>query len=363
MKIGIDGRYAEGKLTGIGQYIEHLVHGLSERDFEAVIFYTKEPLNNFLGKNITSVILPSTSRYHFEQVLLPKALREYKVNLYHAAGNVGVPVFCPKPSVLTVHDIIPLLYPDYFSFSQHPLISKSSFFLRTALSLRFAKKIMADSQFTKDCLIKKFKVSSEKITVVPLGIETKKGSGKLPEGIKKGKYILNNGGIDIRKNLFRLIEAFAKISPRLPFLKLVITGENKDLRPKLEEAAKRLNIDDLVVFPGYLDEESLWTLIRNASCLCLPTEMEGFGFPVLAGMTVGVPVVASNTSSIPEIAGDAVLLVNPLKVEEIVLAMEKVLIDRDLRERLMKEGLEQAKKFTWEKTIDKTIEIYNEALK
>jgi len=117
MKIGIDGRYAEGKLTGIGQYIEHLVHGLSERDFEAVIFYTKEPLNNFLGKNITSVILPSTSRYHFEQVLLPKALREYKVNLYHAAGNVGVPVFCPKPSVLTVHDIIPLLYPDYFSFS------------------------------------------------------------------------------------------------------------------------------------------------------------------------------------------------------------------------------------------------------
>jgi len=363
MKIGIDARYAEGKLTGIGQYIEMLVHGLSEKELEVVVFYSKEPLNNFLCKNITSVILPSNSRYHFEQILLPKALREEKVDLYHAAGNLGVPVFCPVPSVLTVHDIIPLFYPDYFSFSKYPLISKTSFILRTATSLWFAKKIMADSGFTKDSIVNKFSISSEKITVVPLGIETKKGSNKLPEGIEKGKYILNNGGIDIRKNLFRLLEAFAKIVPRLPSLKLVITGENKDLRPKLEELAKKLNIEDLIVFPGYLNDESLWTLIRNTACLCLPTEIEGFGFPVLAGMAAGVPVVASNSSSIPEIAGEAALLVDPLNVNEIALAMEKVLIDKDLHERLIKAGIEQAKKFTWEKTIASTIKIYEDSLK
>lgn len=363
MKIGIDGRYAEGKLTGIGQYIEQLVYGLSEKELEVVVFYSKEPNSHFLGKNITSLILPSNNRYHFEQILLPKALKKEKVDLYHAAGNVGVPVFCPVPSVLTVHDIIPLFYPDYFSFSKYPLISKTSFILRTATSLWFTKKIMADSDFTKESIANKFSIPLEKIIVVPLGIETKKGSNKFPEGIEKGKYILNNGGIDIRKNLFRLLEAFAKIAPRLPSLKLVITGENKDLRPKLEDLALKLNIDDLVVFPGYLDYESLWTLIRNTACLCLPTEMEGFGFPVLAGMAAGVPVVASNTSSIPEIAGEAALLVDPLNVNEIALAMEKVLIDKDLHKKLIKSGIEQAKKFTWEKTINSTIDIYNEALK
>ncbi len=363
MKIGIDGRYAEGKLTGVGQYIERLVRGLAEKGEEIVLFYTKPPLNPIAGKNIYPVILPSRNRYFFEQILLPSALKKEKVDLYHAAGNLGVPLFCPVPSVLTVHDIIPLLYPNYFSFAKIPLVSKSSFFLRTAASVAKANRIIADSQFTKDSLIKKFGVSGTKISVIPLGIESRDGKAKLPETVTKGKYILNNGGIDIRKNLFRLLEAFAKISPEFSGIKLVITGENPVLKPQLQDEARKLGVEDLVVFPGYVDEKTLWALVRGAALLCLPTEIEGFGFPVLAGMAVGTPVVASNSSSLPEIAGEATVLVDPMSVQEIAAGMTKVLGGtRELTERLKKEGREQAKKFTWEKTISATIQIYEEAL-
>lgn len=371
MKIGIDGRYAEGKLTGIGQYIQRLVLGLSKKGHHIALFYTKPPLSPLTGENIYSVVLLSQNRYYFEQILLPKALKKEGIELYHAAGNLGVPLFCPCPSVLTVHDIIPLIYPNYFSFSRFPFISKTSYFLRTATSLFRANKIMADSQYTKDCLLKMFCVASEKITVIPLGIEAGKpsfakaseGKVKLPEGVEKGKYIINNGGIDIRKNLFKLIEAFAKVSPRFPKMKLVITGENPPLKQELQVLAEKLGVGGLVIFPGYVEEETLWALLRQAACLCLPTEIEGFGFPVLAGMAAGVPVVASHTSSLLEIAGEAAILVDPSKIEEIVIGVEKVLTDRKLREGLIEKGLAQAKKFSWEKTISQTINIYEEALK
>ncbi len=363
MKIGIDGRYAEGKLTGVGQYIERLVQGLAEKGEEIVLFYTKPPLNPIAGKNIYPVVLPSKNRYFFEQILLPSALKKEKVALYHAAGNLGVPLFCPVPSVLTVHDIIPLLYPNYFSFAKIPLVSKTSFFLRTATSMAKADKVIADSQFTKDSLIKKFGVSGAKITVIPLAIEPSDGRAKLPETVTKGKYILNNGGIDIRKNLFRLLEAFAKISSQFAGLKLVITGENPVLSPKLEEKAKELGISERVVFPGYVDEETLWALVKGAACLCLPSEIEGFGFPVLAGMAVGTPVVASNSSSLPEIADEAAVLVNPARTEEIAAGLKKVLQDKALAESLVEKGFIQAKKFTWERTISATRQIYEEALR
>jgi len=363
MKIGIDGRYAEGRLTGIGKYIRQLVFGLSSRGIEVVLFYSKKPVDEITGNNIYSVILYSKNRYLFEQILLPKALKREKIKLYHAAGNIGVPLFCPCPSVLTVHDIIPLLYPNYFSFSKTQLISKNSYLLRSKLSILRANKVITDSQFTKDSLVKIFKISPSRISVIPLGIDFQKGGGELPKGITKNKYILNHGGIDIRKNLFRLLEAFAKILPKYPELKLVITGGNETLRPKLEELSQKLGVSKAVVFTGYVDDKILWNLIKNANSLCLPSEIEGFGLPVLEGLAAGVPVVASNISSIPEVAGEAAILVNPNDINEIAEGLEVILTDSALRESLIKKGLSQAKKFSWTKTVEETIKIYKEVLK
>ena len=358
MKIGMDARYAEGKLTGIGQYIHKLVLGLSQKKIKVLLFYSKNPLCPLSSKNIHPIILPSDNRYIFEQVLLPRSLGKEKVDLYHAAGNLGVPLLCPCPSVLTVHDLIPLLYKDYFSFSKFKYLSKASYFLRTVSSIVKANKIITDSEFTKNCLIKMFKVPCKKIQVINLGIKEIKKKTKLPKGVTKNGYILNCGGIDIRKNLERQIEAFAKISPLFPKLKLVITGENRFLKPKLVAFARKLKIDSKVDFPGYLDEATLWTLGRNASCICAPSEIEGFGFPVLQGFAGGVPVVAANSSSIPEIAGNSAILVDPYNVLDIARGIKKVLIDNHLRIKLIQRGAKQLKKFSWERTINETIEIY-----
>lgn len=361
MKIGFDGRYAEGDLVGVGKYILNLVEQLAKKDIKCIIFYSRQPKNPISGKNISSRILHSINRYIFEQIKLPKALKEEKVDVYHALGNIGVPWFCPIPAVLTVHDIIPLLIKDYFKYSKYKFVSKFSYWFRLKTSLLKAKKIITDSEFTKKTLIDKLGVRSTKIEVVYLGApEVNHQTNKLPRGLEPGKYILNQGGIDIRKNLDGLIKAFAKVVKEYPELKLVITGENDSMEPELKKLTKILRIEKSVVFPGYLGEEILWSLIRQASCICYPSLIEGFGGPVLEGFTAGVPVVTSNTSSLPEVAGDAALLVNPENEEEITQAILKVVRDKELRDSLIKKGRQRINQFSWKKTADEVVKIYKE---
>lgn len=362
MKIGFDGRYAEGDLVGVGKYILNLVEQLAKKDIKCLIFYSKQPKNPISGKNISSRILHSTNRYIFEQIKLPKALKEEKVDIYHALGNIGVPLFCPVPAVLTVHDIIPLLIKDYFNYSKYKFVSKFSYWFRLKTSLWKAKRVIADSEFTKKTLVDKLGVKPIKIKVIYLGSpEVNLKTNGLPSGLEPGKYILNHGGIDIRKNLDRLIKAFAKVISEMPELKLVIAGENKTMKPELEKIAKNLRVENSVIFPGYVEEEILWSLIRQASCICYPSLIEGFGGPVLEGFVAGVPVITSNTSSLPEIAGKAALLVNPENEKEIAQAILRVVKDGDLRNKLVSEGKKQVRKFSWEKTSKEVIEIYKEA--
>lgn len=211
---------------------------------------------------------------------------------------------------------------------------------------------MADSEFTKESLMKRLKIKEDKISVVPLGV-AEINEGKLPKELVGQKYILNHGGLDIRKNIERLIKAFVLVHKEFPDLKLVITGKNPYLK---------LKHDDSVIFTGYVDEKTLWALIKNAFCICYPSLTEGFGMPVLEGFKSGVPVICSNTTSLPEIAGDAALLVNPLKEKEIARAIIKVLSDEKLAQSMIEKGKKIAEKFTWEKTIEKTLEIYKSLL-
>jgi len=363
MKIGFDGRYAEGDLVGIGKYILNLVRRLAERDIECVIFYSKEPKYPIVGKNISSRILYTTNRYLFEQIKLPKAIKEEKIDLYHGLGNIGIPWFCPVPAVLTVHDIIPFLIKDYFNYSKYKFITKFSYWFRLKTSLSKAKKVIVDSEFTKRTLIERFGVEPTKMNVIYLGVsKINFKETKLPAGLEPGKYILNHGGIDIRKNLERLIRSFSKVVSKLPALKLVITGENKTMRPGLEAIARSLNIGDAVIFLGYVKEELLWNLVKQANCLCFPSLIEGFGMPVLEGFAAEVPVITSDASSLPEVAGEAAFLVQPENEEEIAQAMLRVVDDKNLREKLIKAGKQRVKEFSWDKTAEQTLKVYQKVL-
>ncbi len=361
MKVGIDGRYAEGNLVGIGKYIKNLCEGLSQRGVECFLFHSYQPKIEIKGKRIRKVLLNTRNRYYFEQVLLPKVLKEKKISVYHAAGNTGIPIFTSTPSVLTVHDIIPLDFKGYFNFSRFPRLSETSYLFRLASSCMKAKKIIAVSDFTKKRVIKTLGVDEDKIKVIYSGVKTGKISSKnkisLPE-----YFVLNHGGIDVRKNLEGLIRAFKLVRNRFPELKIVITGENPNLRPKLENLAQKLKISDSVIFTGYVREDVLWSLIRNAVCICYPSLMEGYGAPVLEGFAAGIPVITSNVGSLPEVAGDAAILINPRDPNEIAKAIGEVLSNRKKTREMIIKGKKRAKEFTWEKTIEETINLYREVV-
>ena len=374
MKIGFDGRYAEGDLVGVGKYITSLINQIAQKNIKCFIFYSKKPKYPLTGKNISSKILSSLNRYTFEQISLPRALIKEKVDIYHALGNLGIPLVSPVPSILTVHDIIPLMFPDYFRYSKYGLLSKYSYLFRLKTSLAKAKKIISVSEYTKKTLVEKLGVKPEKIKVIYSGApEVNNQSPLLPSGLKEKEYILNHGGIDVRKNLDRLIRAFAKVLKTKDLhaqasLKLVITGENMRIEEELRKEIKILGISDAVVFPGYLSEDELWSLIRQAACICYPSLIEGFGGPVLEGFAAGVPVITSNVSSLPEIAGGAAYLVNPENEDEIAEAIMKVTSDKqslmlrnkETSERLITKGKERVKQFSWEKTAEEVIRIYKE---
>lgn len=131
---------------------------------------------------------------------------------------------------------------------------------------------------------------------------------------------------------------------------------------KLEELVHRLGLSKRIIFTGLVEERVLWSLIKNAQCLCVPSEIEGFGLPVLEGFAAGVPVVSSKTSSIPEISGGAAILVDPRNVKEISRELRRVLTDKKLRKSLIRSGYQQVKKFSWSKTVRETVEIYFEVL-
>jgi glycosyltransferase involved in cell wall biosynthesis len=170
---------------------------------------------------------------------------------------------------------------------------------------------------------------------------------------------LNHGGIDIRKNLDGLIEAFAEVHIKHSEINLVITGDNKRIRKELEGLIKKLNLGTSVIFTGYVNDLVLNSIIKNALMICYPTLSEGFGFPVLEGFGAGIPVISSNTSSIPEVAGNAGLLINPESVNAISEAIEKVLMNKEIRKTMVLKGKQQYNRFNWQKTGHDSLALYN----
>lgn len=362
MKVAIDARYAETKLVGVGNYIVNLTKTLADLGVEFILFYSRAPEYPIKHRNIKYQVLKTSNSYYFEQVLLAKAIIKNEADLFHAAGNLGVPITKPVPTIVTLHDTIPFELPNYFKYSKFPLISKNSYYFRENISLKLADRIIVLSKFQKNRLMKLFKVDKDKIRIIASGVNKMDKTGNLPRGIEKKSYILNNGGIDLRKNLDNLIMAFSQICQNFPNIKLIITGENRAELNDLKKLAKRLKIKDKVIFTGYVKESRLWSLISNAKCVCYPSLMEGFGQPILEGFEAGVPVITSNITSMPEIAGKAAKLVNPNDKNEIAKALRDVLTDDKVAKEMIKKGYKKVAEYSWAKTAKKTLGIYNQLM-
>lgn len=272
------------------------------------------------------------------------------------------PRFCPVPVVVTIHDTAYEYFPG--EFLKRDLYKLKNW---TAHGLKQAKKIIAVSQSTKKDIARLYNVDNEKISVIYNGYNTYETENKAGTDIlnvydvKKNSYILYVGTIQPRKNITALIEAFEKIAPDYPSLKLLIAGKKGWMYKQIYDSAQKSEYSGRMVFAGYVPDDHLSALYTQASMYVLPSLYEGFGIPILEAMNHGCPVIASDASSLPEVGKDACIYFDPKDTQDLSSALKKVLNSKQLQDTLKKKGKERVKHFSWDTCGSKTLALLKKA--
>lgn len=365
MRIGIDGRYIADHYPGIGRYTFSLVEALSRLAPDATFVVAVQPsqpnsrydLGQLAARpNVRLEPFTLPPRSLLEQGCWLQAARRWSLDVFHAP-YFYMPYALPCPSVVTVYDLIPLVFPQGFSAAQ-----RLTFHLTMGLALRTARAVIAISSTTRADLLRYFNLSPDRVHVTPLATDANfyprppaevaavRARYGLPE-----RYILYVGINKPHKNLPRLVEAYAKIEGAPP---LVLAGREDARYPQARVRVEALGLSERVCFPGDIVSADLPALYSGASLFVFPSLYEGFGLPPLEAMACGVPVICSNRASLPEIVGDAALTFDPEDVEAIASAMRRVLDNASLRDNLRQRGLARAAQFSWERTAQETFKIY-----
>jgi len=373
MRIGIDCRnfydVTANSGAGVERYVYHFVKTLLEYDrgHEFVLFFysdiSPETIHKVKGENSRIRIVKvfrSEARIplwnnHFR---FSKILKKEKLDLAIFPANT-IPLFYHGKSILVIHDLAIYLHPEWFPDRQW-------FSTRIVVphSIRRANTIVAVSQNTKEDIMKLFRVPQEKIRVIYPGVVVK--SSYLDEEIAKvkqkydirGDYILYLGTIEPRKNILSLVKAFSNylFEHEEEKLNLVLAGVKgwkfQEVFQKLNDVNRRL-VNSQIKYIGRISNRERNILIKNSKLFVFPSLYEGFGFPVLEAMALGVPVVTGNNSSLAEVAEEAAVLVDVSDANDIRRGIGKVLGDKLLYHQLIAKGYERVSKFTWEEMVKK----------
>jgi glycosyltransferase involved in cell wall biosynthesis len=292
---------------------------------------------------------------------LAAELRQCPPDVLFVPSHV-LPLYCPVPAVVTVHDLGYRHYPE-----AHRPFDRWYLDWTTRRHSRVAHHLIVDSLATKQDLVEFYGARPERITVVYLGRDETLAPVTDCQTIAKikahynirGDYLLYLGTLQPRKNLARLVDAFYKATESLPNkdLKLVIAGKRGWLYNEIYERVQALGLMERVIFPGYVDDKAKPGLLSGALAYVFPSLYEGFGLPVLEAMACGTPVLTSNSSSLPEVAGTAALLVDPHHTDEIAAGLVKLISNAGLRRQLVEQGYQQIQTFSWQKTAGQVLEI------
>jgi glycosyltransferase involved in cell wall biosynthesis len=262
------------------------------------------------------------------------------------------------PTVVTVHDVLALRAPQYFS----PVI-RTNFQLLGPRTIRRAAAVLTGSEYSRREIVELVGAGPDRVHVVPLGLEPRfrprpADPARLAArfGIDR-PYVLCVGTLEVRKNLLGALEAFSAL--RDLDVQLVVAGGVGWMNDEFARVVR--DVRDHVIVTGYIGDDDLVGLMSSAACFLYPSFLEGFGFPPLEAMACGAPVVSSTGGSLPEVCGDAALLVDPADTRAITGALERVLTDEPLAADLRRRGLERSRAFTWARCAEGTVDVYRAA--
>jgi glycosyltransferase involved in cell wall biosynthesis len=369
--IAIDAHSVGAGLAGNETYAASLVEALADVDAENryTLYVTKEEaVRRYEGRWPNFEVRRTLPHSPLVRVplTLSRELRRRPVDLLHV--QYTAPPFAPCPVVATVHDL---------SFEHLPETFKRRSWMQLRLTVRRtvrrARRVIAPSEYTRRDLIETYNLAPERVRVTPLAApahfrpvleETEIERVRNLYGIR-GPYILGVGSIQPRKNLPRLIKAYADLrragfGDKLP--QLVLVGKQAWLYGETLRAVERERVGRRTVFTGYVSGGDLPALYTGALCFVYPSYFEGFGLPALEAMQCGAPVLAGDRTSLPEVVGDAGLLVDPFDTTAIARALARLIDDAELRARLRVKGLERARRFDWRATARSTLDIYRSAM-
>lgn len=374
-RIGIDARLIAYREGGIAEYTRRLIEALwlldKENNYE--ILYHASAAPQYASDR--SLLPKSRENFHYtrtftpchhrlERLALGAEVSRLQLDLLHSPDFIP-PIFGARRMVITIHDLNFLYYPQFQTPDSHRYYNGQ---IRAAVQK--ADHILVDSQATKADVINLLSVPPEKITVHLLGVDP--AFRPLPTDIVNKlrsrcglpeSYILFVGTFEPRKNIPGLLDAYVLLQQRLPDAPpLVIAGRRGWLYESIFQKVTALGLEKRVIFLEDVPPADLPTLYNGAGVLVLPSFYEGFGFPPLEAMACGVPTVVADRASLPEVVGDVGMLIDPDKPESIADGLYSTLTDSALRERSRREGLTRAATFTWRRTAEIALGVYDKML-
>ena len=372
MRIGIDAHSVGTKLGGNESYAVNLIEALAQIDsvnHYTIYVTTSEARDRFTNRwsnfKVRST-LPHTPLIRIP-ISLSAELRKRPVDVLHV--QFTAPPFCPCPVVVSIHDLSFEHLPETFKRR-----SRTQLRLTVRHSARRATRILSLSEHTRRDIIETYRIDAEKVSAIPLAAAEHFGPVNDNRELQRvrhnygiaGDYILCVGSIQPRKNLARLIRAYALLrgnssADKLP--KLVLVGKCAWLYDETLRTLEKAGVKDTVVVTGYVPENDLPALYSGALCFVYPSYFEGFGLPPLEAMKCGAPVIVGDRTSLPEVVGDAALSVDPFDIEAIAAAITRLVNNSALRHELSVRGQERARMFSWQHTARETLKVYTEVAK
>ena len=379
--IGIDARMYGLKNAGIGRYVENLIEEISKINFhnyriQFTLFLRKNDLSqlkNKYGKKFKYIEADFPHYSLKEQLAFPSVLLRAKCDLIHFP-HFNVPLGYRQLFVVTIHDLTKHFSRGKETTTRSAILYCIKYWGYKIIfnnTIKRAKLIFVDSNYTRQILTKQYQIKPKKIKVTYLGVENrlivKSQNLKVKEKILQKyhitkPYLLYVGSVYPHKNIERLIKAVKKSRKTIANLSLVIVCARNIFEKRLKNKIKAMNAQTYVKLTGFVSDEDLAILYQQSKAFAFPSLSEGFGLPGLEAMACGCPVISSNTTCLPEIYGNAAFYFDPLKTTDITQKIVKLIKDNKLRKDLIKKGYQRVKKYSWEKMAAQTVNGYRKAI-